>query len=237
MLKVRFIDNSDLTKLFSKQLRPKQQQHKQHLIVNRKKTRRQKRTSLLYRIPKLIHLTINRGRNRAQICLITSTMGKSSSVSKMLFSSFSESTWRLYSEHQRTLREKAKAILVKRGGYPSAPPVKYETPPTRIDSRRRSDSRRDDRDHKPRMSMPPGKIKLLKHIQMISRYAAGYAPRNATSGHVSPGNGSSSWYASAGYGSAWNASWNATRYAAWNGASWYATSKYAFPAQYATTWW
>ena len=70
---------------------------------------------------------------------------------------FSESKWRLYSEHQRTLRDKAKAILIQRGGYPAAPPVKYEKP-SRIDDR---PHRRDSRDHKPHRhsthhSMPPG---------------------------------------------------------------------------------
>merc|ERR1712168_549828 len=61
---------------------------------------------------------------------------------------FSESTWRLYSEHQRTLRERAKAILIARGGF--VPPVKTEFngPPPVFDSK----------DRKPvKMSgMPPG---------------------------------------------------------------------------------
>ena len=38
-----------------------------------------------------------------------------------VFLRFSETSWRLYSEHQRTLREKSKSILIQRGGMMPMP--------------------------------------------------------------------------------------------------------------------
>ena len=85
---------------------------------------------------------INHGKNLVLTYPIISTTGKNivfyteKKKSKCNFS-FSESTWRLYSEHQRTLRERAKAILIARGGF--VPPVKTEFngPPPVFDSKDR----------------------------------------------------------------------------------------------------
>ena len=160
---------------------------------------------------------INHGKNLVLTYPIISTTGMNIVVyteknSKCQFS-FSESTWRLYSEHQRTLRERAKAILIARGGF--VPPVKTEFngPPPVFDSK----------DRKP-VKMSGNQINILFPFQLtIFRNA----PR-ISSGHDAP-------RFSTGDASR-NAAWNASnaRYAAWyastgNDASW-------FSSWYAATW-
>ena len=129
--------------------------------------------------------------------------------------SFSESTWRLYSEHQRTLRERAKAILIARGGF--VPPVKTEFngPPPVFDSKERKPVKMSGN-----QTIIPVKMMFLKSIfRNASRISSGYdAPWI------------SAWDATG------NASWNATnaRYAAWYASTW--NDATWFPSRDAATW-
>ena len=164
---------------------------------------------------------INHGKNLVLTYPIISTTGKNivffitGNFFKCHFS-FSESTWRLYSEHQRTLRERAKAILIARGGF--VPPVKTEFngPPPVFDSK----------DRKP-VKMSGNQIKTLFPFQLTifrnaSRISSGHdAPRLSTgdASRNAAWNASNAryaaWYASTGNDASWFSSWDAATWISW----------------------
>ena len=163
---------------------------------------------------------INHGKNLVLTYPIISTTGKdfgfyTGKISKCHFS-FSESTWRLYSEHQRTLRERAKAILIARGGF--VPPVKTEFngPPPVFDSK----------DRKP-VKMSGNQIKILFPSQLTifrnaSRISSGYDAPRFSAGDAT-GNAAwnasnawyAAWYASTGNDASWFSSWDAATWVSW----------------------